>query len=229
MAETAVQVEPVDARPGNEAIDRLEEYDWLVAASAKGVAALTRRLRAKGMGGLPKGLRVAAVGPATAAALLEAGTAVELVAGTASSDGLADSLEPRLGAGTRVLVVCPEGAPGRLAARLREAGAAVDEAPLYRTIPAKHAGELADAAIAGAFSAVVFTAPSSLTCWLDAAASRREALVRALKGAARVAIGPTTAARLLSAGLPADVIASAPSEDAVGVAIEQALDFDLLR
>ena len=107
--------------------------------------------------------------------------------------------------------------PYPLYARLR------DEAPLYRTIASAHVGELTEAALAGAFAGVVFTAPSSVSLWLDAAGPRRDALVDALTRAARVAIGPTTAVRLLSLGLPADAMAAAPSEDAVGDAIVNAL------
>jgi uroporphyrinogen-III synthase len=228
MTETTVQVEPIDARPGDEAIGRLASYAWLVATSRRGVAALFRRLAALGVTGLPPELRVAAVGPATAAALSGVGVRVDLVAAEASADGLADALGPRLAGGARVVVVRPEGAPGLLASALRAMGAVVDEAPLYRTIASERAGPLADEAIAGVFAGVVFTAPSSLDLWLEAAGLRREALAVALKRVARVAIGPTTSARLLSVGLPANVVACAPSVDAVGDAIAQALGLDLL-
>jgi uroporphyrinogen-III synthase len=223
MTETTTQVAPIDPRPGDEAIGRLESYEWLVVTSGRGVSALARVLASRGVTGLPPGLRVAVVGPATSRALSRIGARVELVAADASSDGLAASLRPRLTGGARVLVVRPEGAPGHLAAALRSGGALVDEAPLYRTIASAHAGELANAAIAGAFAGVVFTAPSSLNLWLDAAGARRGALVIALTRAARVAIGPTTSARLLSLGLPADATALAPSEEAVGDAIAHAL------
>jgi len=220
---TTVQVAPLDPRPGDEAIGRLENYDWLVLTSGQGVSALLRGLASHGVTGLPRRLRIAAVGAATARALSRNGVNVELVAAEASSNGLAVSLAPRLSGGARVLVVRPEGASGLLAAALRAAGALVDEAALYRTIASVHVGELADAAIAGAFAGVVFTAPSSVGLWLDAADARRDALVLALTRAARVAIGPTTAARLLVLGLPADATALAPSEDAIGEAIAHAL------
>lgn len=224
MTETTIEVEPIDPRPADEAIGRLECYDWLVATSGRGVAALVRRLAARGVTGLPSGLHVAAVGPATARALFGIGARVDLVADDARSDGLAASLRPRLAGGARVLVVRPEGPPGLLAATLRAGGIEVDEAPLYRTIASERAGELADAAIAGAFFAVVFTAPSSVDLWLAAAGARRGALVIALRRAARVAIGPTTSLHLASLGLPADAVAEAPSEDAVGDAIARALN-----
>ena len=220
LTPTTAQVAPLNPRPGDEALGRLREYDWLVLTSGQGVSALLRGLASHGVTGLPPGLRVAAVGPATARVLSDASVGVELVAADGNSDGLAASLGPHLTGGARVLVVRPEGAPGSLGAALRAGGGVVDEAPLYRMIASEHAGELAAAAIGGAFAAVVFTAPSSLDLWLDAAGARRGALVGALTRAARVAIGPTTSARLASLGLPADATALVPSEDAVGDAIE---------
>jgi uroporphyrinogen-III synthase len=223
LTETTRDADPVDPRPGDETLDRLDRYDWLVATSGRGVAALERRLSASGRAVLPVRLKIAAVGPATARALARLGARVDLVADEASSDGLAASLRPRLAPGDHVVIVRPEGAPGLLAAALRDGGAAVDEAPLYRTVASDRAIELADAAIAGAFAGVVLTAPSSLDLWLEAAGARRGALVGALARAARVAIGPTTAARLASLDLPADVVAETPAEEAVGDAIARAL------
>jgi uroporphyrinogen-III synthase len=220
LTPTTAQVAPVDPRPGDEALDRLDRYDWLVLTSVQGVSALLRGLTSRGETGLPPGVRVAAVGPSTARVLSAAGVEITLVAADANSEGLAASLGPQLKGGARVLVVRPEGAEGMLPAALRSGGAVVDEAPLYRTIASEHAAPLADEAIGGAFAAVVFTAPSALTLWLGAAGARREALVGALTRCARVAIGPTTSARLASLGLSADAVALAPLEDAVGDAIE---------
>ncbi len=219
LTETTREVDPIDPRAGDEALRRLDRYDWLVATSGRGVAALGRRLAPRGTIVLPPRLRVAAVGPATAHALAGIGARVDLIADDASSEGLAASLRLRLAGGERVVIVRPEGATGALAAALRAGGVEVDEAPLYRTIASERATELADAAIEGAFSAVVFTAPSSADLWLDAAVSRRGALVAALSRAARVAIGATTALHLASLDLPADAVAQSPTEDAVGDAI----------
>ena len=229
MTETTAQVDPIDARPGDAAVDRLDRYDWLVATSARGVSALSGLLARRGRSGLPAELHVAAVGPATARALAAIGARVDCVAENPSSDGVAAALGPRLFAGARVLLIRPEGAPGPLADALRGGGAVVDEAPLYRTIASGHASALADAAIAGEFAVVVFTAPSAIDLWLEAAGSRRGALASALARAARAAIGPTTAARLSSLGLPAAEVAEAPREEAVGDAIARLVrSIDLL-
>jgi uroporphyrinogen-III synthase len=223
LTPTTQQVAPDDPGPGDEAIDRLVSYDWLVVTSGHGASALLRALAVRGGVGFPSQTRIAAVGPATARALSGAGFAVALTASDAHSEGLAAKLGPQVQGGARVLVVRPEGMPGTLAATLRAAGAVVDEAPLYRTIASEYAGALADAAIAGAFDSVVFTAPSSLDLWIEAAGARRGALFGALTHLARVAIGPTTAGRLAALGLAAQATAADPSEDAVGDAIEQVL------
>jgi uroporphyrinogen III methyltransferase/synthase len=223
MAATTVQVEPLDPSPGERAIQNLASYDWLVVTSGQGVKALTLRLAARGRGDLPAGLRVAAVGAATARALSGTGVAVDLVAEDPHTEGLAAALRPKVVGGGRVLVVRPEGAPGLLAAVLRAAGASVDEAPLYRTVPSEGAGHLAERTIRDAFAGVTFTAPSSLDLWLEAAEARAEALATALARVKRIAIGRTTAAHLADRGLPAHDVAVAPDESAIGDAIARAL------
>jgi len=220
---TTTQVAPLDPRPGDAAISRLDQYDWLVATSGRGVDALMSLMSLRGMTRLPERLRVAAVGPATAAAFASKDVAVAEVAGEASVKGLAVSLSPQVVSGERVLIVRPEGATSALSASLRAAGARVDEAPLYRTVASDAAPELATAAIEGAFAAVAFTAPSAATLWLDAAGPGRGLLVDALLRVRRVAIGATTEACLASLRLPADAVAEAPTAEAVGDAIARAL------
>lgn len=223
MAATTVQVEPLDAAPGDDAIARLDSYDWLVVTSGQGVKALVLKLAARDRATLPSSLRVAAVGPATARALEGMGARVTLTASDARAEGLAEELRAHWDRAPRVIVVRPEGHAGLLAASLRAAGAHVDEAPLYRTIASPQAADLARAAIEGAFGAIVFTAPSALELWLEAAARRRAALAEAVARAVRVAIGPTTAAFLEANGLAPQAIAEEPTEPSVGDAIARAL------
>jgi uroporphyrinogen-III synthase len=223
MGATTTQVEPLDPGPGDAAILKLDAYDWLVATSGQGVKALILKLAARGRHGWPDRLRVAVVGPATARAFEGTGARVELVAAEAHSEGLAAGLRARLKAGERVLLVRPEGPPGLLAPALRAQGAHVDEAPLYRTVPSASAPRLADEAIAGRFAAVVFTAPSSLDLWLEAAGPGRQRLAEALARVARVAIGPATASHLEAGGLPATAVAASPDEAAIGDAIARVL------
>jgi uroporphyrinogen-III synthase len=223
FAATTAQVDPVDPAPGDRALQALEGYRWLLLTSGQGVKALALKLSIRGRRGLPPGVRVGAVGAATARALEGLGFRVAFVADEPRGDGLAHGIAPHVAAGDRILIVRPEGGPGLLAAALRATGAHVDEAPLYRTVAARGAAALAEAAIAQHWEAIVFTAPSSLEMWLSAAEGRREALYEALSKTARIAIGPTTAATLVANGLAPTAVAGMPTEAAVGDAIAAVL------
>jgi uroporphyrinogen III methyltransferase/synthase len=103
-----IRTEPL----GDEPIDATG-YDWLVVTSANGAHELGRRgVRAN---------RIAAIGPATAAALREHGLRADLVPGVHTQEGLRDELPPG-----RVLLAAAEGA--------RRDVLDADLLPLYRTI-----------------------------------------------------------------------------------------------
>ncbi|HJQ97570.1 MAG TPA: uroporphyrinogen-III synthase [Candidatus Polarisedimenticolaceae bacterium] len=221
MGATTVQVEPLDPVPADTAIARLGSYSWIVVTSGQGVKALTLRLAARESAAPPQA-RWAAVGPATARALQGTGVRVDLVADDPRGEGLAAQLAPRLSVRERVLVVRPEGAAHTLLApALRVSGARVDEAPLYRTIASPDAARLADDVVRGRFGAVVWTAPSALHAWLEAAPDAPR-FKEALAGLRRIAIGPTTARALAAEGLPPDEVAEAPEAAQVGDAILRA-------
>jgi uroporphyrinogen-III synthase len=78
-----IRIEPL----GDDPIDA-SGYDWLVVTSANGAHELGRR----GVGAN----RIAAIGPATAAALREHGLQVDLVPATHTQEGLRDELSGRL-------------------------------------------------------------------------------------------------------------------------------------
>ena len=64
----AIVIEPLDDYAEvDDALGKIESFDWLVLTSFNGVDALAGRLRALGMDGrLLSGVKLAAVGPATA-------------------------------------------------------------------------------------------------------------------------------------------------------------------
>jgi uroporphyrinogen-III synthase len=157
-------------------------YDWLVVTSANGAAEVARRLS-----GRPR--RIAAVGPATAAALAEQGFTTDLVPRVASQEGLLAELPRPAG---RVLVAAAEGARPLL---VDDLGA--DFVPLYRTVelrpvesPAGDVVVLASASAARAFAALGIDLPA-------------------------VSIGPHTTAEARRAGL--HVVAEATTHDVDGL------------
>jgi uroporphyrinogen-III synthase len=177
-----------------DALDRLEGYGWLVATSSNGVGAVVDAL---GRRDLPATTRVAAVGPATAAAFVAAGIHVDLVPSTATAADLAGAFPPA-GGRVRVLAALAELASGDLAAGLAGKGYAVDRVDAYRMVePSAEPG--VESRVAGA-GAVLFTSPSVVDRFVDRFS------VAAVTGTA-VCIGPRTAARARDRGLSAPVVA----------------------
>jgi uroporphyrinogen-III synthase len=184
-----VLVEALPADPGalQDAALTLEQYDWVVAASARSVRAISR---ARG-GPWPPKIRTAAVGGATAAALAEAGvTRPTLVAPAEGAEALLTLLEDVDWLERRVLVPTTSGGRRLLAEHLRAAWAIVDEVEAYAMHPRAPRDIDADWRVAAPDAAVV---ASPRVAELLAAAVGLEPL-RALR--AVVAIGATTAATL---------------------------------
>lgn len=213
---------PRDRAAVREAVGRLDRYDWVVLSSPTGVRFFTREAPAAAGGGTPARLRIAVIGPGTAAAAERAGLAPALVARDSRSEGLAAELCARGVAGTRVLLVRPETARPVLIEELESAGAAVDAVAFYRTVPHPGAAETAARVAGGRYTVAVFSSPSTLRSLLDAAGAALPACRRGLAKLLRIAIGPVTAAALAAEGLPADRVARSPDDAAVAEAVCEA-------
>ena len=89
-----VEVAPItDPAPLDAAIDRLDEYEWLVFTSANGVRFFLRRLEERGRDLRALGhLKLAAIGPATAEALARFHLRADLVPESYRSEALAAAL-----------------------------------------------------------------------------------------------------------------------------------------
>lgn len=123
-----IEIRPADDRRALEdALARLETYDWLILTSVNTVAALGDSLHV----GLSPRVRVAAIGPVTADAIRERGIEPAFVATRASEDiaGGLGRIE-----GSRVLLPQADIADPHLADELRGKGAEVDAVIAYRTV-----------------------------------------------------------------------------------------------
>ncbi len=194
---------PADRGPLQRALGALESYDWIAFTSARAVdAVLASRARC------PDALRVAAVGPATKRALeaggwradvTGAGGALALVRGWAGAYDLA---------GARVLFPAGSLAEATLEQELSERGARVERVEAYRTRPAPPDAHRVRADLERGVDVVTFASPSSvraLAACLDAV------WPVALGECGFAAIGPTTRAALIDAGVPPGLVTSAPS------------------
>jgi uroporphyrinogen-III synthase len=140
-----IRVEPPeDWEPLENALKQLCEadwYDWLVFTSANGVRFCFERLQILGYDARSIGdVRVAAIGPATAAELAKYGVNVDLVPAEYIAESIAAALlddTRRCGEslrGKKVLLARAAEARNVLVTELQQAGAYVDVVAAYRTV-----------------------------------------------------------------------------------------------
>jgi len=218
----ALEVPAIEIRPvaSTAELDRAVQelaggrYDWLVLTSVNGVAALRGRVEALRRG-VPGRARVAAVGPATEAALRDWGVVPDLVPGVATTAAL--GLQFPHGPGD-VLLARADRANPELGVALRAKGWRTQEVVAYHTIPV---GELDPATRRrlddGEVDWVAFTASSTV-----------EGFVRGYggppPGGVRVAaIGPVTADAARAAGMRVAATATQHTIPGLVAAIEHAV------
>jgi len=201
LAEAAVvaNIPVIDIEPVEGALDVIEEWlsrcSLLVVTSPRAprlLKPLAERIRELQRGG---SLRIAAVGPRTAEEAERLGLRVDHVPREYRGKALAEELarlepKPRC-----VLLPRSEKALPDLRRGLEEAGIEVIEVPLYRPVVLDDMASLA-AAVADRFDYVVFTSPSI------AEAFTRHYRSPARPGFQPVAIGPSTARKLVELGYP---------------------------
>lgn len=200
-------VPAADLRPLDRALRDLARYAWVVFTSANAVRLVVERMQALGLA--PQALqraRLAAIGPATAAALRTRGLRVDLVPDTFVAESVAAALPDLKGA--RVLLPRAAGARPVLPQRLRARGAQVEEIPIYRAVTAGPDPEALDGLSRGV-QAVTLTSPSTVRGFLEV--TRAAGLdPRALPGEPVFAcIGPITAAAAREVGLAPLLVAEA--------------------
>jgi uroporphyrinogen-III synthase len=184
------------------AIARFAEFDWLVFTSQNAVRYFLERARAVGID--PAQVRrptlsVAAVGPATSGAAVEAGFRVTYLARNPSGEALASELT-RFVRGKSVLLPRSDRADVRLQQVLADGGAKVTDVVAYRTLGAAEVNVEALAEFrAGAVDAILFASPSAFHNLSDAIPVPELALLS--MRVAFAAIGPTTAKALREAGV----------------------------
>ena len=204
-----IRIEPPESwGPLDGAIARLETFQWIAFTSVNGVEAFRRRLSESGTAvGVLRRFRVAAIGPATAAALAEWGVAPEVVPEEYRAEGLVERLKGLIRPGERVLL--PRAAETRevLVKELERLGARVTEVPAYRTLPATEgAGALRSALAAGAVDAVTFTSSSTVRHFVTLCGPQDARAL--LRGVAVACIGPITADTAAEFGLQTAIMPS---------------------
>ncbi|GAC1443189.1 MAG: bifunctional uroporphyrinogen-III C-methyltransferase/uroporphyrinogen-III synthase [Mycobacteriales bacterium] len=200
-------------------------YMWVAFTSTNAVKAVREKLEESGLDArIFSGVKVAAVGDATAQALVDFGIRPDLVpAGEQSSEGLLadwapydESFDPI----DRVFLPRADIATDTLLAGLKDLGWAVDDVTAYRTVrAAPPPAETREALKGGGFDAVLFTSSSTVRNLVGIAGKPHDTTVLAC-------IGPATKATAEELGLRVDVLAAKPD---VATLVESLAEFAAAR
>ncbi len=193
----ATQIARLDLAPLRSAIAEITDYDWLIFTSQNAVAIFWEQFLGAGHDARAlAGLKIAAVGPATAGALLEHGITVDVIPKRFVAEGLLEMMREREDvAGASVLYVTAEGARDVLPEGLKKMSADVTLIKAYRSInDGQGAKKLSRAIEAGKVDLVTFTSASSVQAYVDAVGDELALRVPA------ASIGPQTSEALREAG-----------------------------
>ncbi|MFH1002908.1 MAG: uroporphyrinogen-III C-methyltransferase [Chloroflexota bacterium] len=216
----AIDIQPVtDNKELDGAIARLEQYAWVVFTSVNGVAAFFRRLNAlKQDSRALRDAKIAAIGPATAAALEGQGIIPDYLPESYTGAGLLEGFRKRDIAGQHLLLPRADIADDELSAGLSRLGAVVDDIAVYRTVPATEATSRARQKLqAGEIDVITFTSSSTVSHLIAALAGEKPGL----NGALVACIGPKTAQTATRAGLKVAILAEEPTIPGLVSALEE--------
>jgi uroporphyrinogen-III synthase len=193
-------VAPESYAPLDDALQHLDQYDWLILTSSNTLQVVSARCARFGINPAnAEGLKVAAVGSATAEAARRLGFRVTVVPESYVAESLVESLRDQV-AGKRILLARAAVARDVIPDALRAAGALVDVVDAYRNVLPEAAPEQLRQAVAGGLDAATFTSSSSVTHLAEAA--RAAGIAWPLAGIPSVSIGPITSQTLRELGWP---------------------------
>jgi uroporphyrinogen III methyltransferase/synthase len=182
-------------------------YSWVIFTSGNTVRALHRRLNSLGFDARSFGsTRIAAIGPATAAALSEIGIRADFVPTRFVAESVVEEWPDPQMAGKRVLLPRAKEARELLPDRLREMGAEVDVITAYETVrDAGAADEIRQQLREKQIDAVTFTSSSTVTNFVDAIGP--DLVPELMQGVVIACIGPITADTARGLGIPPTIVA----------------------
>ena len=208
----ATRIEPLDAAPLRTALSHLKDFTWIVFTSQNAVRFFWSELREAELDARAlAGAKIAAVGPATADALLAHGIAVDVAPDRFVAEALLDALHGRRDiGGAHVLYATAEGARDVLQLGLAELGAKVERVDLYRSVvDGSGSADLKRRLEDEGADLVTFTSASSVTNFVDVVG------LDTARRAVAASIGPVTTQAARAAGL--DVVVEAAESTISGL------------
>jgi len=182
-------------------------YDWLIFTSINGVSHFFERLWAlNGDARDLKGVKLAAIGSATAGELEKMGLRVDYVPGEYRAEAVVEGFRKMGVEGLRILIPRARKAREVLPEKLKEMGAEVETVVAYETvIDRTSAGKARELLERGEIDIITFTSSSTVRNFVDLLKGLD--LSRVLDGVKIACIGPITAKTAEDLGLKVDVIA----------------------
>jgi|Deesub1362B_J571_1020462.scaffolds.fasta_scaffold00065_58 uroporphyrinogen III methyltransferase/synthase len=201
-----IRIEPLeDFSSIDDAICSLDSFDWIVFTSVNGVEEVFKRVYELGLDARAfAGVKIAAIGSATATSLLQKGLKADLIPKNYTTYELAEALRQEGIKGKKVLLFRSELMTDELLMMLRSAGAEVQCLKCYRVLPELASKKRAISLLSqNAVDVICFTSPSTVHFLMKLIDNRRELL----NGKTIACIGPVTAKALEEYDLKADIVA----------------------
>ncbi|HVC32465.1 MAG TPA: uroporphyrinogen-III C-methyltransferase [Chloroflexota bacterium] len=210
---------PADWGPVDHAIDELDRYAWAIFTSANGVRCFFERLEHRGLDVRTlKGVRLGAIGPATAAALAAWHLRVDFSPSTYVAEAIVEGMKQLDLAGQRVLLPRAQDVREVLATGLASLGALVDDVAVYQTRPAGDADLARRLFEAGEVDVATLTSSSTVKNLVSLLGERAQQL---LSRVTLASIGPITSQTARELGLTVQIEADEHSIPGLVAALEQ--------
>jgi uroporphyrinogen III methyltransferase / synthase len=192
---------PSDWSGLDQAIRRIEEYNWILFTSPNGVRFFFDRLENSGLDiRILKGIHIGVIGPATAQALTGLHLRPDLIPEKYQAEHLLEALSRIPFSNQKVLIPRAEQAREVLPEGLRQMGADVSVVPTYQTLPVLEGKEpLKEKLGRGEVDCLTFTSSSTVINFL--ALFPRQEILPLLKNVTVACIGPITAQTARDNGL----------------------------
>ncbi|MBA4392418.1 MAG: uroporphyrinogen-III C-methyltransferase [Desulfobacca sp.] len=213
-------VPPSDWSGLDQALQRIEEVNWILFTSPNGVHFFFDRLETLHLDlRILKGIKIGVIGPATAQALKKFHLQPELIPEKYQAEPLLEALSLFPMANQKILIPRAEQAREVLPQGLRQMGAEVSVVSAYRTLPAQDGtGPLVERLTRSEVDCLTFTSSSTVINFL--ALFSRQEILSLLKKVGIACIGPITAQTARDNGLQVTITAEEYTISGLVTAIE---------
>jgi uroporphyrinogen III methyltransferase/synthase len=201
-----IDIDEPDYVEMDQAIGKVNEYNWIIFTSVNGVQSFFNRLFKLG-----KDVRslqnaaICAIGPKTKEALEEKGLQVDYLPGEYRAEAIIAGLEGKIKPGDKVLLPRADIARKILPNTLKEMGAAVDDVVAYVTKKsAANSQLLREMLLNKEIHIITFTSSSTVKNFVELLGVAKEELASLLEGVFVASIGPITSTAAEELGIKVD-------------------------